>query len=85
MFCEEDGLLDVKHLLLYLCADPYPRAGLFKALSLVTGSVLLPNQVSALTSRHSLRLLHILAHLGGGQSHHNLARRFPQSFDAEEL
>lgn len=46
MFCEEDGMLDVKHLLLYLCADPYPKAGLFKALSVVTGSVVLPHQVS---------------------------------------
>ena len=46
MFCEESGMLDVKHFLLCLCADPYPKAGLFKALSLVTGSVLHSNQVS---------------------------------------
>jgi hypothetical protein len=40
-----DGVLDVRQLLLYLCADPYPGVGLFKALSLVTGTPLLPQQV----------------------------------------
>lgn len=44
MFCEGE-LLDVKRTLLYLCADPYPKAGIFKALSLVTGSPVVPHQV----------------------------------------
>lgn len=53
MFCE-GGELNVKHTLLYLCADPYPRAGLFKALSLVTGTPLVPHQVYiySATSQH---------------------------------
>ncbi len=46
VFCNiESGDLDVWQLLLYLCADPNPKTGLFKAFSLATNTPIHSHQV----------------------------------------
>lgn len=50
MFCEGSEL-DVRELLLYLSADPEPKMGLYKALSLVTGTNITSQQVPACVLR----------------------------------